>query len=159
VSGYTKLWRFIIRLYASLLGVFGVFLVIISIYISLPDSTNESGLINFSLVTIPFALIYVWAGYKAARQITPGTIRLLTVVTLLLLINKAGDLNNYLFNKFVEQDTINMSIAYALALPEMFILYFVIVKILHRLVFGEITTVTTPNNTPQPTPKNGAAGL
>jgi hypothetical protein len=141
-----KVWKYMIRTYAAMLAIFGVFLAIFSIYISLPDGSENSKLGYMFLIMMPIAVIYIWIGYKAARKLTTGSIRLLTVVTLFLILNKIIDANRYLVSHFVEPDTEQLMIASALAIPVAFILYFVTVKTVARLAFGKSTTEPTPNN-------------
>lgn len=130
-----KIWNLILRLYAALLAIYGVFLTIFVIYITFTASSEEQSPDYAFLAIVPFAIIMFWAGYISARKLTFSSIKILTALTILLLLSTVIEIFDLFIGPSFQSESVSSAITMLLSLPVAFILYLIIVKLLSSLSF------------------------
>lgn len=125
-----KFWNTVVRVYASILAIYGVFLAVFFIYITYTGNSGEQGPDYIFLTIVPLALVMFLVGFISTRKITFSSIKLLTALTLFLLLSTFVEIFDLFIGPSFESAAVSSTISMLLSLPLAFILYFIIVKLL-----------------------------
>ncbi len=131
-----NIWNLCFRVYALLFSLYGAGLSLFFIYITFSNLEEGAAPDYFFLITVPFWLIIFWFGYSAARKVTIRSIKILTVLSLLLLLNKISDFIGVIFGLTFESTSLTTAAPMLVALPVIVVLYFIMVKKVSVLILG-----------------------
>ena len=126
----TDIWNFILRLYAALLAIYGVFLAVFFIYVTFIGGPEGQDRNYVLFIIVPFALVMFLVGFISTRKLSFNTIKLLTALTIFLLFSTFIEIFDLFIGPSFESETVSSAISMLLSLPLAFILYFTIVKLL-----------------------------